>query len=94
MNESTLSLKSITLKDISSTTGADSTQAQSTPESSKHKNSILVDGKNSSLSVSGKISSQAQDDTLIVVSGFRETTAGGTRDKSRGKGKKWCIPRP
>lgn len=80
MNESTLSLKSITLKDISSTTGAESTQAQSTPESSKHKNSILVDGKNSSLSVSGKISSQAQDDTLIVVSGFRETTAGGTRD--------------
>ena len=80
MNESTLSLKSITLQDISTTTGADSTQAQSTPESSKHKNSILVDGKNSSLSVSGKISSTAQDDTLIVVSGFRETTAGGTRD--------------
>ena len=80
MNESTLTLKSITLKDISTTTGAESTQAQSTPESSKHKNSILVDGKNSSLSVSGKISSQAQDDTLIVVSGFRETTAGGTRD--------------
>lgn len=75
MNESTLTLKSITLKDISSTTGAESTQAQSTPESSKHKNSILVDGKGSSLSVSGKISSQAQDDTLIVVSGFRETTA-------------------
>lgn len=80
MNESTLTLKSITLKDISTTTGADSTQAQSTPESSKHKNSILVDGKNSSLSVSGKISSTAQDDTLIVVSGFRETTAQGTRD--------------
>ena len=80
MNESTLTLKSITLQDISTTTGADSTQTQSTPESSKHKNSILVDGKNSSLSVSGKISSTAQDDTLIVVSGFRETTAGGTRD--------------
>lgn len=80
MNESTLTLKSITLKDISTTTGAESTQAQSTPESSKHKNSILVDGKNSSLSVSGKISSTAQDDTLIVVSGFRETTAQGTRD--------------
>ena len=85
MNESTLTLKSITLKDISSTTGAESTQAQSTPESSKHKNSILVDGKNSSLSVSGKISSQAQDDTLIVVSGFRETTAGGTRDRVEGQ---------
>lgn len=85
MNESTLTLKSITLKDISSTTGADSTQAQSTPESSKHKNSILVDGKNSSLSVSGKISSQAQDDTLIVVSGFRETTAQGTRDRVEGQ---------
>lgn len=84
MNESTLTLKSITLQDISTTKGADSTQAQSTPESSKHKNSILVDGKNSSLSVSGKISSQAQDDTLIVVSGFRETTAGGTRDRVRG----------
>ena len=80
MNESSLTLKSITLQDISTTTGAESTQAQSTPESSKHKNSILVDGKNSSLSVSGKISSQAQDDTLIVVSGFRETTAQGTRD--------------
>lgn len=80
MNESSLSLKSITLQDISTTNGADSTQAQSTPESSKHKNSILVDGKNSSLSVSGKISSTAQDDTLIVVSGFRETTAQGTRD--------------
>lgn len=85
MNESTLTLKSITLKDISSTTGAESTQAQSTPESSKHKNSILVDGKNSSLSVSGKISSTNQDDTLIVVSGFRETTAGGTRDRVEGQ---------
>ncbi|MDL0081879.1 hypothetical protein NYG90_04180 [Helicobacter sp. XJK30-2] len=85
MNESSLTLKSITLKDISSTTGADSTQAQSTPESSKHKNSILVDGKNSSLSVSGKISSTAQDDTLIVVSGFRETTAQGTRDRVEGQ---------
>lgn len=85
MNESTLTLKSITLKDISSTTGADSTQAQSTPESSKHKNSILVDGKNSSLSVSGKISSTNQDDTLIVVSGFRETTAQGTRDRVEGQ---------
>ena len=80
MNESSLSLKSITLQDISTTNGADSTQAQSTPESSKHKNSILVDGKNSSLSVSGKIGSTNQDDTLIVVSGFRETTAQGTRD--------------
>ena len=85
MNESTLTLKSITLKDISTTTGAESTQAQSTPESSKHKNSILVDGKNSSLSVSGKISSTNQDDTLIVVSGFRETTAGGTRDRVEGQ---------
>lgn len=85
MNESSLSLKSITLQDISTTTGADSTQAQSTPESSKHKNSILVDGKNSSLSVSGKISSTNQDDTLIVVSGFRETTAGGTRDRVEGQ---------
>lgn len=85
MNESTLTLKSITLKDISTTTGADSTQAQSTPESSKHKNSILVDGKGSNLSVSGKISSQAQDDTLIVVSGFRETTAQGTRDRVEGQ---------
>lgn len=85
MNESSLSLKSITLQDISTTNGADSTQAQSTPESSKHKNSILVDGKNSSLSVSGKISSTAQDDTLIVVSGFRETTAQGTRDRVEGQ---------
>lgn len=72
MSESTLSLQSITLKDTT-TQGQDSK-----PENIK--NSIMVDGKNSSLSVSGKISSQAQDDTLIVVSGFRETTAGGTRD--------------
>lgn len=71
MSESTLSLQSITLKDI--TQGQDSK-----PENIK--NSIMVDGKNSSLSVSGKISSTSQDDTLIVVSGFRETTAQGTRD--------------
>lgn len=76
MSESTLSLQSITLKDT--TQGQDSK-----PENIK--NSIMVDGKNSSLSVSGKISSQAQDDTLIVVSGFRETTAGGTRDRVEGQ---------
>ena len=72
MSESTLSLQSITLKDTT-TQGQDSK-----PENIK--NSIMVDGKNSSLSVSGKISSTSQDDTLIVVSGFRETTAQGTRD--------------
>lgn len=72
MSESTLSLQSITLKDTT-TQGQDSK-----PENIK--NSIMVDGKNSSLSVSGKIASTSQDDTLIVVSGFRETTAGGTRD--------------
>lgn len=72
MNESTLSLKSITLKDTT-------TQGQeSKPENIK--NSILVDGKKSSLNVSGKISSTSQDNTLIVVNGFRETTGGGTRD--------------
>lgn len=81
MSESTLTLQSITLKDTSTTKGADST----TTESSNIKNSILVDGKNSRLSVSGKISSQAQDDTLIVVSGFRETTAQGTRDRVEGQ---------
>lgn len=72
MSESSLTLQSITLKDTT-TQGQDSK-----PENIK--NSIMVDGKNSSLSVSGKISSTSQDDTLIVVSGFRETTAGGTRD--------------
>lgn len=72
MSESTLSLQSITLKDTT-TRGQDSK-----PENIK--NSIMVDGKNSSLSVSGKIASTSQDDTLIVVSGFRETTAQGTRD--------------
>lgn len=72
MNESTLSLKSITLKDTT-------TQGQeSKPENIK--NSILVDGKKSSLNVSGKISSTSQDNTLIVVNGFRETTGAGTRD--------------
>ncbi len=75
MNESTLSLKSITLKDTSTTKGADSTT-----ESSSIKNSILVDGKKSSLNVSGKISSTSQDNTLIVVNGFKETTGAGTRD--------------
>lgn len=77
MSESSLTLQSITLKDTT-TQGQDSK-----PENIK--NSIMVDGKNSSLSVSGKISSQAQDDTLIVVSGFRETTAGGTRDRVEGQ---------
>lgn len=79
MNESTLTLQSITLKDVGTT--KDST----TTETSSIKNSILVDGKNSSLSVSGKISSQAQDNTLIVVNGFRETTGGGTRDVVQGQ---------
>lgn len=77
MSESTLSLQSITLKDTT-TRGQDSK-----PENIK--NSIMVDGKNSSLSVSGKIASTSQDDTLIVVSGFRETTAGGTRDRVEGQ---------
>lgn len=77
MSESTLTLQSITLKDTT-TQGQDSK-----PENIK--NSIMVDGKNSSLSVSGKISSTSQDDTLIVVSGFRETTAQGTRDRVEGQ---------
>lgn len=72
MNESTLSLQSITLKDTT-------TQGQeSKPENIK--NSILVDGKKSSLNVTGKISSTSQDNTLIVVNGFKETTGAGTRD--------------
>ena len=76
MNESTLTLQSITLKDTT-------TQGQeSKPENIK--NSILVDGKKSSLNVSGKISSTSQDNTLIVVNGFRETTGGGTRDIVQG----------
>lgn len=76
MNESSLTLQSITLKDTT-------TQGQeSKPENIK--NSILVDGKKSSLNVSGKISSTSQDNTLIVVNGFRETTGGGTRDIVQG----------
>ena len=76
MNESSLSLQSITLKDTT-------TQGQeSKPENIK--NSILVDGKKSSLNVSGKISSTNQDNTLIVVNGFRETTGAGTRDIVQG----------
>lgn len=76
MNESTLTLQSITLKDTT-------TQGQeSKPENIK--NSILVDGKKSSLNVTGKISSTSQDNTLIVVNGFRETTGGGTRDIVQG----------
>lgn len=80
MNESSLSLKSITLKDTSTTKGADST----TTESSNIKNSILVDGKDSKLQVQDKITSQKQDNTLIVVNGFRETTGSGTRDIVQG----------
>lgn len=77
MSESSLTLQSITLKDTTAQ------RQDSKPENIK--NSIMVDGKNSSLSVSGKISSTSQDDTLIVVSGFRETTAGGTRDRVEGQ---------
>ena len=80
MNESTLTLQSITLKDTSTTKGADST----TTESSNIKNSILVDGKDSKLQVQDKITSQKQDNTLIVVNGFRETTGAGTRDIVQG----------
>ncbi|WP_295737591.1 S6 family peptidase [uncultured Helicobacter sp.] len=72
MNESSLTLQSITLKDTTP-------QGQeSKPENIK--NSILVVGQKSSLNVSGKISSTSQDNTLIVVNGFRETTGAGTRD--------------
>lgn len=72
MNESTLSLKSITLKDTQGNTK--DIQATSI------KNSIIVEGKESKLQVQDKITSQNQDNTLIVVNGFRETTGGGTRD--------------
>lgn len=72
MNESTLTLKSITLKDTQGSTK--DIQATSI------KNSIIVEGKESKLQVQDKITSQNQDNTLIVVNGFRETTGGGTRD--------------
>ena len=76
MNESTLSLKSITLKDTQGNTK--DIQATSI------KNSIIVDGKESKLQVQDKITSQNQDNTLIVVNGFRETTGAGTRDIVQG----------
>lgn len=76
MNESTLSLKSITLKDTQGNTK--DIQATSI------KNSIIVDGKESKLQVQDKITSQNQDNTLIVVNGFRETTGAGTRDVVQG----------
>ena len=72
MNESTLSLKSITLKDTQGNTK--DIQATSI------KNSIIVEGKESKLQVQDKITSQNQDNTLIVVNGFKETTGAGTRD--------------
>lgn len=76
MNESTLTLQSITLKDTT-------TQGQeSKPENIK--NSIIVEGKESKLQVQDKITSQKQDNTLIVVNGFRETTGGRTRDIVQG----------
>lgn len=77
MNESTLSLKSITLKDTQGNTK--DIQATSI------KNSIIVEGKESKLQVQDKITSQNQDNTLIVVNGFRETTGGGTRDVVQGQ---------
>ena len=76
MNESTLSLKSITLKDTQGSTK--DIQATSI------KNSIIVEGKESKLQVQDKITSQNQDNTLIVVNGFRETTGAGTRDNVNG----------
>lgn len=76
MNESTLTLKSITLKDTQGSTK--DIQATSI------KNSIIVDGKESKLQVQDKITSQNQDNTLIVVNGFRETTGAGTRDIVQG----------
>ncbi|ETD26834.1 S6 family peptidase [Helicobacter canis] len=72
---STLSLQSITLKSVGAAQGVESSV----------KNSIVVDGKGSKLSVSGKISSTNQDDTLILVSGLKETTSGGTRDIVKGE---------
>ena len=77
MNESTLTLKSITLKDTQGSTK--DIQATSI------KNSIIVEGKESKLQVQDKITSQNQDNTLIVVNGFRETTGGGTRDIVQGQ---------
>ena len=79
MNESSLTLKSITLKDTKNGT----TTTKDIQESSL-KNSILVEGKNSKLEVSDKITSQSQDNTLIIVNGFKETTGGGTRDIVQG----------
>lgn len=75
MNESTLSLKSIALKDTKNGT----TTTKDIQESSL-KNSILVEGKNSKLEVNEKITSTNQDNTLIIVNGYKETTGAGTRD--------------
>ena len=80
MNESTLTLKSITLKDTKNGT----TTTKDIQESSL-KNSILVEGKNSKLEVSDKITSDKQDNTLIIVNGFKETTGAGTRDIVKGE---------
>lgn len=77
MNESTLSLKSITLKNTQGNTK--DIQATSI------KNSILVEGKGSKLEVSDKITSDKQDNTLIIVNGFKETTGAGTRDIVKGE---------
>ncbi|WP_285819349.1 hypothetical protein [Helicobacter bilis] len=79
-NESTLTLKSITLKDTKNGT----TTTKDIQESSL-KNSILVEGKNSKLEVNEKITSQSQDNTLIIVNGFKETTGAGTRDVVQGQ---------
>lgn len=77
MNESTLSLQSITLKDIQNGT--------KDIQDSNIKNSILVEGKNSKLEVNEKITSTNQDNTLIIVNGYKETTGAGTRDIVKGE---------
>ena len=80
MNESSLTLKSITLKDTKN-----GTTTTKDIQDSNIKNSILVEGKNSKLEVSDKITSDKQDNTLIIVNGFKETTGAGTRDIVKGE---------
>ncbi|TLE10218.1 hypothetical protein [Helicobacter bilis] len=82
MNESSLSLKSITLKDTKN-----GTTTTKDIQKSSLKNSILVEGKNSKLEVSDKITSQSQDNTLIIVNGFKETTGAWTRGRVEGERK-------
>ena len=71
MSGSTLTLQNVTL---SSTSGNTSSSTATNP-----KNTIIVQGKGSSLSVTNKISTTSQDNTMIFINGSDSTQATTTQ---------------